>query len=64
MKRIILKIIDVSEEIALECVKKSIQSKRNDCIWAYTVSCSNNARIIVFDKINKSSITYTVYKEQ
>lgn len=64
MKRIILKIIDVDEETALECVKQSIQSKSEDCVWTFTKPEPNDERIIVFDKINKSSITYTIYKEK
>ena len=62
MKRIILKIIDVNEETALECVKQCIESKSKDCVWSFTKPYTNDERIIVFDKINKSSITYTVYK--
>ena len=63
MKRIILKIIDVNEETALECVKQCIESKSKDCVWSFTKPYTNDERIIVFDKINKSSITYTVYKK-
>lgn len=64
MKRIILKIIDVDEETALECVKQCIETKSEDCIWTFTKTEPTDERIIVFDKINKSSITYTVYKEK
>ena len=64
MKRIILKIIDVDEEDALECVKQCVETKSEDCVWTFTKLCANDERIIVFDKINKSSITYTIYKEK
>ena len=63
MKRIILKIIDVDVETAFECVKQCIQSKSKDCVWTFTNPYPDDERIIVFDKINKSSITYTVYKK-
>lgn len=36
MKRIILKIIDVDEEDALECVKQCIETKNKDCVWTFT----------------------------
>lgn len=64
MKRIILKIIDVNEEDALECVKQCVETKSEDCVWTFTKPKPNDERIIVFDKINKSSITYTIYKEK
>lgn len=64
MKRIILKIIDVDEEDALECVKQCVETKSEDCVWTFTKPEPNDERIIVFDKINKSSITYTIYKEE
>lgn len=64
MKRIILRITDVDEETALECVKQCIQSKNKDCVWTFTKPHPNDERIIVSDKINKSSITYTIYKEK
>lgn len=64
MKRIILKIIDVDEETALECVKQCIETKNKDCVWTFTKPYPNDERIIVFDKINKSSIKYTIYKEK
>lgn len=63
MKRIILKIIDVDVETAIECVKQCIETKSKGCVWAFTKPYANDERIIVFDKINKSSITYTVYKK-
>ena len=63
MKRIILKIIDVDVETAIECVKQCIETKSKDCVWAFTKPYTNDERIIVFDKINKCSITYTVYKK-
>ena len=64
MKRIILKIIDVDEEDALECVKQCVETKSEDCVWTFTKRYPNDERRIVFDKINKSSITYTIYKEK
>jgi len=64
MKRIILKIIDVDEETALEYVKQCVETKSEDCVWTFTKPEPNDERIIVFDKINKSSITYTIYKEK
>lgn len=64
MKRIILKIIDVDEEDALECVKQCVETKSEDCVWTFTKPYPNDERIIVFDKINKSSIAYTIYKEK
>ena len=42
MKRIILKIIDVDEEDALECVKQCIETKSKDCVWAFTKRRKNN----------------------
>lgn len=62
MKRIIFKVIDVDVETAFECVKQCIETKSKDCVWAFTKPYTND-EIIVFDKINKSSITYTVYKK-
>ena len=64
MKRIILKIIDVDEEDALECVKQCVETKSEDCVWTFTKPYPNDERIIVSDKIDKSSITYTIYKEK
>ena len=63
MKKLIINIIDVDEETALECVKQCIETKSKDCVWAFTKPYANDERILVFDKINKSSITYTVYKK-
>lgn len=63
MERIILKIIDIDVETAIECVKQCIETKSKDCVWAFTKPCIND-EIIVFDKINKSSITYIVYKKK
>lgn len=62
MERIILKIIDVDVETAIECVKQCIETKSKDCVWAFTKPYTND-EIIVFDKINKSSITFIVYKK-
>ena len=64
MKKLIINIIDVDEETALECVKQCVETKSEDCVWTFTKPYPNNEKIIVFDKINKSSITYTVYKEE
>ena len=60
-KKIIIHIIDVDEETALECVKQCIETKSKDCVWSFTKS--TNERIIVFDTLNKKSVKYTVYKE-
>ena len=64
MKRIILKIIDVDEEDAFECVKQCVETKSEDRVWTFTKRYPNDERIIVFDTINKSSIKYTIYKEK
>ena len=63
MKRIILKIIDVDEEDALECVKQCVETKSEDCVWTFTKPYPNDERIIVFDTQNKKSVKYTVYKD-
>ena len=64
MKKLIINIIDIDEETALECVKQCVETKSEDCVWTFTKPYPNDEKIIVFDKINKSSITYTVYKEK
>lgn len=60
-KKIIIHIIDVDEETALECVRQCVLSENKDCVWTFTKSMSE--RIIVFDTQNKKSVKYTVYKE-
>lgn len=62
-KKIIIHIIDTDEVTALECVKQCIETKNNDCVWAFTKPYPNDERIIVFDTQNKKSVKYTVYKE-
>ncbi len=61
-KKIIIHIIDVDEETALECVRRCVSSENKNCVWSFTKSMSE--RIIVFDTLNKKSVKYTVYKEQ
>ena len=62
-KKIIIHIIDVDEETALECVKQCVETKSEDCVWTFTKPEPNDERIIVFDTQNKKSVKYTVYKE-
>lgn len=59
-KKIIIHIIDVDEETALECVRRCVSSGSKDCVWSFT---KMSERIIVFDTQNKKSVKYTVYKE-
>ena len=62
-KKIIIHIIDVDEETALECVKQCVETKSEDCVWTFTKPYPNDERIIVFDTQNKKSVKYTVYKD-
>ena len=57
-KKILIHIIDVDEETALECVKRCVSSGDKDCVWSFT---KMSERIIVFDTQNKKSVKYTVY---
>ena len=59
-KKIIIHIIDVDEETALECVRQWGSSGSKDCVWSFT---KMSEHIIVFDTQNKKSVKYIVYKE-
>ena len=59
-KKIIIHIIDVDEETALECVRQCVSSEYKDCVWSFI---KMSERIIVFDTQNKKSVKYTVYKD-
>lgn len=60
-ERIIIEANGVDLKTATACVAHCIGDKK-DCVW--TFRNATGERIIVFDKQNKNSTRYVVYKEK